>query len=478
LAIVMSTVVKEILEERNPWLFGGKAYVPEFRRFIFYKLVGSLSGGKIHVILGVRQIGKTTLLQQLANEISEKYNVFYVPVDAIIERIKKDAVLESISVVEKYYLGKKLHLVKRPAVIILDEVHFDSEWGLQVKVIYDRLVQWGAPVKIIATGSSTISIKTAIAKYLTGRVDVEYMNPMSLTEFVALREGLRSELIEAMGESLRIFEEDPLSVAEEVLAIISPIRPSLEKALSEMLIYGGMPEILAKNLRGVDAQRLLESYVYITLFKDILKILDYLGEKIKLAGKLDKLVRVILYKSPRILSVNAIATDLGISSETVEQYLELILATHLIQRADNYSKSPAVEARKKKLKYYGCDTGIRNAIAWGVMPRKITQEEEGLLLENLALIHAKRILKRISWKKKPKFIRVKDREGDIVMEYGEKVTLIEVKRKERRIRRLRDYGIDKVFQIALYEEEKAIPAVVFMLADPLYTTLKKHFYGF
>jgi len=107
------------------------------------------------------------------------------------------------------------------------------------------------------------------------------------------------------------------------------------------------------------------------------------------------------------------------------------------------------------------------------MPKRISLEEEGLLLENMALIHAKRILRRISWRKEPKFIRVKDREGDIVMEYGENTILVEVKRKERRIKQPQNYGIDRVLQIALYEEEKAIPAIVFMLADPIHVVLRK-----
>jgi len=450
------------------------ARVPEFRRFLFYKLKSSLKENKVHVILGVRQVGKTTLLLQLANEIFGSHNIFYIPVDAVIENVGRRAVREAVSVIEKYYLGKKLHLVKRPTVIIFDEVHFDSEWGVQVKVLYDKLAQWGAPVKIIVTGSSALSIKVAIAKYLTGRVEIEYMNPMSLAEFIVLKEGLKPALIEAMERSLRVLIEDnPFPVVEDVLAILSPVRPTLEKALREMLVYGGMPEVLAKNLRGADAQRTLESYVYITLFKDVLKILDYLGERIKLAGKLDKLIRIVLYRSPRILSVNSIATDLGVSPETAEQYLDLILATHITQRADNYSKSPIVEARKKKLKYYSCDTGIRNAVIWGIMPRRILPEEEGLLLENMALIHAKRVLKRINWKREPKFIKVKDKEGDIVMEYGEKTMLIEVKRKEKRIKQPQNYGIDRILQIALYEEEKAIPAIVFMLADPIHTTLRK-----
>ncbi len=469
----MSAVLKEILDERNPWSLGGKAIVPAFRRFLYYKLYGEVRNKKVSVILGVRQTGKTTLLLQLANDLFGSYNVYYVPVDAVIEHTKQHAIREALSVVEKYYLGEKLHLVKKPTMIILDEVHFDPEWGLQVKVLHDRIVQWGAPVKVMVTGSSAISIKTAIAEYLTGRVTIDFINPMSLAEFVTMEEGLEDPILEGMEKSTRILtSRDPYSLAEEILAIISPLRPRLERALNEMLIYGGMPEILAKNLRGIDAQRILESYVYITLFKDVLRVLESLGERIKLAGKLERLIKAILYKSPRIVSVNSIATDLGASQETIEQYVDLILSTHLIQRANNYSKSPIVEARKRKHKYYACDTGIRNAITWGIMPRKISSEEEGMLLENLALIHAKRMLKRISWKKEPKFIKVGNYEGDIIIEYPDNTVLVEVKRKRRTRRRLRTYGIDRAIQITMYEEERTIPAIVFLLGDPLYEILR------
>ena len=59
------------------------------------------------------------------------------------------------------------------------------------------------------------------------------------------------------------------------------------------------------------------------------------------------------------------------------------------------------------------------------------------------------------------------------MEYLDKVSLIEVKRKEKRIKQPRRYGVDRVLQIALYEEENAIPATVFLLADPIYTVFKR-----
>jgi predicted AAA+ superfamily ATPase len=125
--------------------------------------------------------------------------------------------------------------------------------------------------------------------------------------------------------------------------------------LEERLIYGSYPELFqlkSNDEKSGYLQQLIQSY----LLKDILAY-----EGIRQSDKLVKLLRLIAYQVGSEVSYNEIAMQLGISKNTVENYLDLLSKVFIVYKLPAYSTNQRKEV-SKTAKWYFFDNGIRNAI--------------------------------------------------------------------------------------------------------------------
>ena len=121
------------------------------------------------------------------------------------------------------------------------------------------------------------------------------------------------------------------------------------------MVYGSYPEIIQFKTNKEKAEyltQLVQSY----LLKDILAF-----ERIRQADKIVRLLRLIAYQICGEVSTNELATQLGISRATVENYLDLLSSVFIIYRLPAYSTNQRKEVSKSS-KWYFFDNGIRNAI--------------------------------------------------------------------------------------------------------------------
>lgn len=423
----MSSIFAEILETRNPWWFQNKAVVPETKRILVDLL--SEKREKILVLLGPRQTGKTTILLQYANDRSDIENVIYVPVDSLI-MYSENPIIDAVRYFENYYLKSRIE--EKKCILIFDEVHFDPNWGLEIKALIDR-ISGRKNVQILISGSSATMISRELQRYLTGRFDVMYVGPLTLAEALDIKYGIK--LFEEGFKAYSIFQEnkinDIVEKAEEVLLLITKYRSLIRSEIKRAIFYGFMPEIVAKNLSEWDAINRLSSYAYVTLMKDIIRVADTIGAELKKSAKLESMLRILLYNSPRITSYNDIARNLGISRDTAEVYFNWLVSTQLIHKAKNYAKSLAVEEKRRKFKVFSVDVGIRNAIIYEAPIHRLGGSEEGRALENIVLSHMLTILKWLNWTSNVRFFWYKGgrEEIDIIMKLGTKIIPIEVKRE-------------------------------------------------
>jgi len=260
-----------------------------------------LNTGKALILMGARQVGKTTLLKTLFNNSTD---VLWLNGDSADVRNMFDNIssprLNAI-------LGNK-------KVVIIDEAQRIPDIGLKLKLITDEIKN----IQLIATGSSSFELANKINEPLTGRKWEFRMFPLSFSEMVSFH-GLLEE----------------------------------KRMLPHRLVYGYYPDIVTNPGMEKDLlKQLSDSYLY----KDIL-----MWEQIKHPEKLLRLLQALAFQIGNQVSFNELGQITGMDSKTVEKYIALLEQTYIIFRLGSFSRNLRNELKNSK-KFYFYDNGIRNAL--------------------------------------------------------------------------------------------------------------------
>lgn len=282
---------------------------------------------KIVVVYGARQVGKTTL----ANQIIDRLGLKTLKINA--DELKYHDILSSRD------LDKMKSLVSGYELLFIDEAQRIENIGINLKILADGLKD----LKIIATGSSSFELANKIKEPLTGRVWTYNLYPLSFLE---------------LSQYHNNFE--------------------LGGFLENFLIYGGYPEIFTtENLKG--KKKLLEEITTSYLYKDILEL-----ESIKKSEKIYKLLKLLAFQIGQEVSVHELAVKLELGSATVRKYLDLLEKSFVIFRLPALSKNPRKEIAKKD-KIYFYDLGIRNVLIDN-LNLLVDRNDQGALFENFLVI--------------------------------------------------------------------------------------------
>jgi uncharacterized protein len=293
------------------------------KRKIEQQLKSLLFKGKALVIIGARQVGKTTMLQHLSSDFE---NTLWLNADIISvrQRLLNPTITDISNVIGNH------------KIVIIDEIQRIQNAGLLLKLMVDNFED----VQFIATGSSALEISDKIFEPMTGRHFLFYLYPFSLSEIY-------------QGKSQ--FE--------------------IEQELAFHLIYGNYPEICVKReLAEIMLKNLSQQYLY----KDVL-----IWKNIRKPELLDKLLKLLAYQVCSEVSVNELANQLKTKSETVENYIDLLEKSFVIYQLKSYSTNSRKEVSKmSKILFW--DNGIRNSILDDY--RDISQRNDiGQLFENFMI---------------------------------------------------------------------------------------------
>lgn len=276
---------------------------------------------KVIVILGPRQVGKTTLLEALGTSDKKCLMLNCDDID--------DAML-----IENKTSTELKTLISSYDLVCIDEAQRVRNIGMTLKKIGDLKLD----TQVIVTGSSSLDLSNDINEPATGRL-LEY----------------------------QFF---PLSMSE--LAANSSAREQ-QRLLGNRLVYGLYPEVVTLPS---DAKRTLTTLVNNYLYKDIL---SYKG--IKKPELLQKLVRALALQLGSEVSYNELGNLLGVDKETVETYIGLLEKCFVVFRLESFSQNIRNEIKKGK-KVYFYDNGIRNAVISNFAPIEM-RNDVGALWENL-----------------------------------------------------------------------------------------------
>lgn len=299
--------------------------------YIHQKQLDSLerlvSPNKVVVIYGPRRCGKTTLINKYLEQTSGK-RLLVSGEDIVVQEF-----LNSQSI------AKLQQFIGSNSLLVIDEAQKIKGIGINLKLIVDHIKD----IKVVVTGSSAFDLAREVGEPLTGRKFTLKLFPLAQLELMQIEE-----------------------------------RHETAANLESRLIYGSYPDVVLagdSRMREIHLKEIVNSYLY----KDILEL-----EGIKHPDKIVRLLQLLVYQIGKEVSLTEIGTQLGISKNTVERYLELLEKSFVLYRLSGFSRNLRKEISKSS-RYYFYDNGIRNALINNFNPLSL-RDDTGMLWENYIIM--------------------------------------------------------------------------------------------
>ena len=311
-----------------------------------------LSKKEFTILIGARQIGKSTLLKQLFADLNQKgETVYFLNLDRkeILDELNESP--ENLFKICPLQPDKKI-------IVFIDEIQYLDDATTFIKLLFD---EYSNRLKIVATGSSAFYIDKQFNDSLVGRKKIFQMGTLDFEEFLLFKG--RNDLVE---EVLKLKNKKKVkSIQENVLW----------GYMDEFVNYGGYPAVVLEN----DIAQKIE------LLKDIRDSFikrDILESGITDETKFYRMLMLLASQSGNLLNVNEISNTLRITNATVENYLYVLQKCFHISVVKPFYKNLRKELTKMP-KVYLNDLGLRNALINYFSPLE-QRADKGMVLENLS----------------------------------------------------------------------------------------------
>ncbi|MCK4421390.1 ATP-binding protein [candidate division WOR-3 bacterium] len=319
------------------------------KRFLFRDILGILDKRKINVIVGARQVGKTTLLRQLAEHLSKVgEKVYYFTLEDM-------DLLADFNESPKNLLSL-IDLLVDP-VVFIDEIQYLNAPSNFLKYLYDM---YQNRMRIVVTGSSAFYIEKKFKDSLAGRKRIFIMPTLSFREFLYFkdREGIVNSILSS--------------------GITQTTKRELEISFKEFLVFGGYPEVVtAPDIR--EKKIILDGIVSSYMKRDVFE------SGIKRKDKFFSLAKILACQIGSLLNKNELSQFLGISTTAVDNYiLALQKSFHITLIPPFYTNIKKEIVKMPKL--YFNDIGLRNQLLKDFRPL-IDRQDKGHILENISFLY-------------------------------------------------------------------------------------------
>ena len=298
----------------------------EIERDLKVVLDSKIGKGKVLLLIGPRQVGKTTLLKNILTSISSEKKVQFWNCD---ESDVRQFLSEANSAKLKSFVGNS-------DFIVIDEAQRVKDIGLTIKLLHDSFPN----VQLAVTGSSSLDLPNSINEPLTGRKFEYNLFPFSTNELV-----------------------NHTSMLEEM------------RLLKNRLVYGFYPDVV--NNPG-EEKEILTNIVNSYLYKDVFEFQD-----IRKSSVIEKLVQALALQVGSEVSFNELGNLLGIDTVTVQRYVDLLEKAYVIFHIRSFSRNVRNEL-KKSIKIYFYDNGVRNSVISNFSPVEL-RSDIGALWENFLI---------------------------------------------------------------------------------------------
>jgi uncharacterized protein len=293
-------------------------------RTIENQIVECLFQGKAILLTGPRQVGKTTLIQNICQNLNKK--ILFLDGDDPLVRSNLDTPnTQQIA-----------DIIQGFEVVFIDEAQRINNIGLTAKIIADQFKS----VQLILSGSSAFQLNSALIEPLTGRKFTFQLYPISWAEyqdnvgFMASQQGLESRLI-----------------------------------------YGSYPEIITHSS---NPERRLNELVESYLYKDVLTYANLRKPEV-----IQKLIKALAYQVGNELVLKEVGDLIGLDPKTVNAYIDILEQAFVVFRLPAFSRNLRNEIKTNK-KIYFYDNGVRNASIGALQPLN-ARNDIGALWENFLI---------------------------------------------------------------------------------------------
>lgn len=291
-------------------------------RIIKRSITKRLFRGKAIVLIGARQVGKTTLIRELLRDRD------YLFLDGDDPLVKQRLTNPNTKEIET--------IIGNSEIVFIDEAQRIENIGITAKIIHDQFKS----VQLVMSGSSAFELRNQTNEPLTGRKFEYFLYPVSYEEY------------------------------EQSIGYLDAI-----KDLENRLVYGFYPDVI--NNRGEEREVLNEiSQSY--LFKDILSFAN-----IKKPEVLEKILQALAFQVGSEVSYNEIAQLTGVDKNTVSSYIHLLELSFIVYPITSFSRNLRNEIKTNQ-KIYFYDNGIRNALIQNFNPVQL-RNDIGALWENFLM---------------------------------------------------------------------------------------------
>jgi predicted AAA+ superfamily ATPase len=332
------------------------------------------------LILGPRQVGKTTLVNECL-EGAKNVTAYLLQDPSLRIELERDP----------SRIIKQVRALKKNPCVFIDEVQ-------KVPALFDavQILADSKDAHFILTGSSARKLKRHGVNLLPGRIKRYYLSPLLWGELGLVKECAIKELS------------------------VKNINRNVPYSFDESLVYGSLPGIVKLPLR--DRPDFLKAYAEIYLEEEIRA--EALSRKIGAFARFLELAAVESGTSPNLLKLS---NESGVSQPAVKEFYNILEDTLVVERVEPYLKS----ARKRILsssKYYFFDLGVRNVLSRFPLASDLVNTQKGTLFEHAVMLEIIRRVKTLNKNYKICYWRTSaGAEVDCIIDLGSHVIPIEIK---------------------------------------------------
>jgi len=398
----MDDITLRLIQELNPWRRGQQFTAKPFKREIFSQLEQQLKRKQILALYGLRQVGKSTLMKQIIEQLLaqgvKSTNIIYFNFED--RKADNELIDEIIKEAERGAEKGKIY-------VLLDEIQKIPYWQDILKRHYD--MEKG--IKFIISGSASIQIKKS-KESLAGRILDFHVPVLGFREFLQLA----GSKVEA--RAMELFSPG-LDWEKEYRTCLS-LREKAGAALIPYLYSGAFPELVGNNdeefIKGYIKSSIIDKIVY----TDIPETFNVKNRELLMA-----ILEYASKETAQLFEISSLANALNVNRATISEYVHYLELSFLLGIQPNFTKSTIKQMRTLK-KLHLAHPCIATAIRRHTKSEMALDELCGKYVETVIFqcLHSR--YEHVNF-----YRNANNGEVDVVLRQNEKVIPIEVKFQNR-----------------------------------------------
>ena len=401
-------------------------------------------------LVGLRGVGKTTLLWQLSEAIGSKsnYEMYFFNIN-ILSNLGID-LHSALTEFQKNILKKSFKELTEPIIFLFDEVQDDENWAKTLKILYDE----ARTALILCTGSSALILNSTAD--LSRRMHIQKVYPFSFSELLRSKAALQPEnkillpeknLAEDLKEILffsetagEIFEK--LQTKEkEIKALLNQPNIELSVLKNQYINFLNFPNLLFFRDETVMSNAILDLFKRI-IFEDIPKLKANFSDSAKIEKLLLRLAASDEINPEKIAGIS------GLKKQEVIELTDMLAKAEILNLLFPYGGIDSKIFKNRKA--FFMSPSLRRALLSTLYGQNIPQSKQSKLIEDLVVMYLKRVLNSssISYSSANKV-----KNPDLIIETRDKAIILEIGSSKTSVSQIKDSGIDCRYGILITDNE-------------------------